>query len=1026
MLTALLANAIVHGQKASEPLPATFFSAAGNDRNYWLGVLDRLARPVLTSAANSELKKRMPFERTEANKNGNREHYMHLEAVGRLLMGIAPWLELEGDRPEAVESQLRAHYRQLAVASIDAITDPHSPDYCNLANGKQPLVDAAFLAQALLRAPRQLWEPLPAPTKSNVIAALKSTRRIQPAVGNWLLFSATIEATIARFGGQNQWLRDPVDFALREHERYYKGDGSYGDGPEYRWDYYNSFVIQPMLLDVLDALREHGPWVDADFPSRVNVRAKRFAVVQERLISPEGAIPPMGRSLTYRMGALQVLAAMSLRHELPAGLEPAPTRCALTAAMRRMMDAPGTFDGDGWLRVGFAGAQPSLGEGYISTGSLYLCSAGLLPLGLPATDPFWSAPAADWTAKKVYAGVDVPADHARIEHEHPKIFFSDLDFQSPFFGIGLARGTPRFDFFAVDSLGRGEVARNVALIGHDIEPAVVFSKGKNGEFAYRFAAAAAAPPAWQILCAEKKLRLQSHYAPGQSAVGFRLVLSQKENHATLLGLMKPGAQSVALPCVLHLPDMGSFRIRCDAPGVELAYDARRFVRTAFVEVTFPAATAERPTVTYDLEVAAIHPSLSGIEGDPLFDGFRRGFLNIFQVNPRLQMLANNASSDACSFTLYLYSEIARQAPPLTDNLTCNDLVRMTLDRYLAGVKGYGQAGYATTPNSADLVPWKTPWTSLDTYPSFLIAACNYVGATKDLEWGRANYSRLAAWGREMLAADKDGNGLIEYPATGNSGDNPTEEDRRPANWWDTIGFGHEDAYANALAFRAATLFADFARELGKNDDSAFFAQRAAKLRAAYVPTFLNPATGVLAGWKSADGQLHDYWFTFVNGVAITYGLVDDRDANAIMDKLLRKMAEVNYTTFHFGLPGNLVPVRKADYIKTTRDNGREIGEPTSDDGADGFQYYENGGATACFAYFTVKALYKLGRVDDARKIFYPMLQSYSSGGFQGFDAAGRSVDWRDWRGGGHGYEGFLVDSYLGLLAGFDECAARQR
>lgn len=601
------------------------------------------------------------------------------------------------------------------------------------------------------------------------------------------------------------------------------------------------------------------------------------------------------------------------------------------------------------------------------------------------------------------------------------------DFRSRFFGIGLARGAPRLDFFAVDSLGRGEVADNIALVGADAEPALAFSPENANEFAYRFAGAApGAPAAWRIVCGEKTLRLQSHHVAGQPAAGFRLVVSQRQNHATLLGLMRPGERVVALPCVLHLPDRGSFRIRCDAPGVELGYDARRFVRPSFVEVVFPAATAERPTVTYDLEVAAIYPRLAGIDDDPLFDGFRRGFLNIFQVNPRLQMLANNASSDPCSFTLYLYSEMARQAPPLTENLTCNDLVRMTLDRYLAGVKGYGQAGYSTKQGDADLAPWDTPWTSLDTLPSLLIAACNYAGATHDLAWARAHYDQLAGWGRKMFAADQDGNGLIEYPATGNSGDNPTEKDRRPANWWDTIGFGHEDAYANALAFRAATLFAALARELGRSDDAAFFAQRAAKLRAAYGPAFLNPATGVLAGWRSADGKLHDYWFTFVNGVALTYGLVDDRAANAIMDRLLRKMGEVNYTTFHFGLPGNLVPVRKADYIKTTRANGREIGEPVNEDGSDAFEYYENGGATACFAYFTVKALYQLGRVDDARRIFHPMLQSYARGGFQGFDASGRSVDWRDWRGGGHGYEGFLVDSYLALLAGFDEWSASRR
>lgn len=77
-----------------------------------------------------------------------------------------------------------------------------------------------------------------------------------------------------------------------------------------------------------------------------------------------------------------------------------------------MIEAPGTFDADGWLTIGFCGRQPHIGEGYLSTGSLYLCAAGLLPLGLPATDEFWSAEPADWTARRVWSGQDVAADQA--------------------------------------------------------------------------------------------------------------------------------------------------------------------------------------------------------------------------------------------------------------------------------------------------------------------------------------------------------------------------------------------------------------------------------------------------------------------------------------------------------------------------------------------------------------------------------------------------------------------------------------
>jgi hypothetical protein len=103
---------------------------------------------------------------------------------------------------------------------------------------------------------------------------------------------------------------------------------------------------------------------------------------------------------------------VALQRELPDGVTPAQVRGALTAVTRRTLEAPGTFDARGWLTIGLCGHQPSIAEGYISTGSLYLCSASLLPLGLPPDDPFWADPPAPWTSVKAWSGADLPPDHA--------------------------------------------------------------------------------------------------------------------------------------------------------------------------------------------------------------------------------------------------------------------------------------------------------------------------------------------------------------------------------------------------------------------------------------------------------------------------------------------------------------------------------------------------------------------------------------------------------------------------------------
>ena len=616
---------------------------------------------------------------------------------------------------------------------------------------------------------------------------------------------------------------------------------------------------------------------------------------------------------------------------------------------------------------------------------------------------------------------------AAFSFAQSKIAPEKPDFQSKTLAVGFMPAVAAFRYFSVDALGNGAFGENPILKERpEASPLKLANKG-GGTFVYTApAAGGSARPVWTVTCTDKKIVLRSEYAGGGGGGAdpfpFVLTIDQKLNHATLLGLMKAGDRHVALPCVLHMPDRGSLRITADRPGALLDYDARRGVKVPFVRVAFPAATADRTPVEYALEAAAIYPNLPGIESDRRYDGFRRSFLNIFQVNPRVQMLANNASSDPVPFTVYMNAMVAAAAPPLAPGLSALDLVRMTIDRYLAGAKGYGQVGYAIQPGDADLIAWKAPWNSLDTYPSLLQAACTYAESVKDAAWARANYGKLLDWARLMMAGDTNGDGLIEHPHTGNSGDRATA-DKRPSNWWDTINFGHDDAYSNALAYKACLQFADLAKTLGRQEDANNYAAKAARLKAAYKKAFLNPASGLLAGWRSKDGKLHDYAFTFVNGIAVCYGLLDKTEGNAVMDRLLAKMKSVGFTNFRLGLPGNLIAVRKEDYVFHNWMGAQAVGEPFKDDGSDAFQFYENGGATACYAYFTIKALYSLGRIEDARRIFYPMLDGFAAGEFQGFCSDGKSKDWRDWKGGCHGYEGLLCDGYLTLLAVLDDIKA---
>ncbi|HVU32946.1 MAG TPA: DUF2264 domain-containing protein [Opitutaceae bacterium] len=368
-------------------------------RAFWCDMAGRLATPVLTALAERRLKATMPVEAPDPRA---RAEYTHLEALGRLLCGLAPWLELGTDA--SPEGAIRARFAALAREGIDAATDPASPDFMNFSREWQPLVDAAFLAQALLRAPRELWERLPARVQANVVAALQSSRPIRAPETNWKLFASEIEAFFQRTGHPVD--RERLVEAVRKFEGWYLGDGVYGDGPEFHWDYYNSFVIHPMLLETLDVVADREPeW--QPFHGKVRERLMRYAAIEERLIAPDGTYPALGRSIAYRCGAFQALALAAWRHLLPTTVTPAQVRVALTRVIRRTLEPAGTWDDKGWLQIGLSGHQPATAEPYISTGSLYLCSAALLPLGLPPADPFWSGPGEPTTSEKIWSGRDL-------------------------------------------------------------------------------------------------------------------------------------------------------------------------------------------------------------------------------------------------------------------------------------------------------------------------------------------------------------------------------------------------------------------------------------------------------------------------------------------------------------------------------------------------------------------------------------------------------------------------------------------
>lgn len=367
-------------------------------RDFWLESLTCIARPVLEACASDSIKEKLPQRGVSLERT---QKHSYLEALGRTVCGIAPWLSLETCDSKKEET-LQSEFRELTRKSISNAVNEKARSFMNFCDGTQPLVDAAFMALGILRAKTELWDKLDEATKQNVIFCMKQTRAIKPWRTNWILFSSLIEVFLDEVCGDG--IKSVIDYGISQFEQWYVGDGLYSDGKDFHFDYYNSIVIHPFLYEIA----KRASWVKTQ---PYISRSVRYCEILERLIARDGTFPVVGRSIVYRGGVFHMLALLAIEDLLGDKLSHGSVRCAMTAVLKMLM-AKTNFDKDGFLVIGVSGEQPSLGEVYINTGSLYLFTTMFLPLGLSNGKPFWAAPDEAWSSVKAWRGDDLQADKA--------------------------------------------------------------------------------------------------------------------------------------------------------------------------------------------------------------------------------------------------------------------------------------------------------------------------------------------------------------------------------------------------------------------------------------------------------------------------------------------------------------------------------------------------------------------------------------------------------------------------------------
>lgn len=598
--------------------------------------------------------------------------------------------------------------------------------------------------------------------------------------------------------------------------------------------------------------------------------------------------------------------------------------------------------------------------------------------------------------------------------EHPGLTITsragEIECRSPWLRLVFSTKEPRISDLCWDSLGKGKVGENLLKPGPDggvtLRYLPIFSEPAGGKtevqvdgnvIRYTTVLSGGMQTRWEIRVSAKGIKMAVSGALGsrtlaRGPISVNFAFDVSKTPVAPLTNPRPGA-TAPLPCLLHASDYGSMLLQSDSKNINLVGQSIRPISQWNASIEGPAArradglvilpaSATRFDVTATVESIQPMPGLA--KADSRLASLPRHWLNTFHYRPDIGIVANNIVSDNCVFCMHQFADAAVYTPTLPGGIEPIGVIRESVDRYFAGATGYG-------------VGWED--IEMDTYPSLLIAAWDVIMVTGDKALLHKWLPHLERIASAMDKQDHNGNGLPESTRTGVSG-----EARCPtSNWWDQINFGHEDAYGCALAYRGLGCLAELERLAGNVDKAAKAQHQADRIKAAYLPSFLNPQTGVIAGWRDAKGTLHDYYFTFINGIAIAYGLVPDALANKIMDRMQAKMSEVGYTRFELGLPGPLVIIPKSDY------GHGALGSPQRDDGTDTWQVFEHGGATACFASYYIQALYKLGRRAEADRILWPMMKTYAAGGFQ--NGVGKGGEWTRWDGTPSGYEGMLADAY---------------
>jgi hypothetical protein len=596
-----------------------------------------------------------------------------------------------------------------------------------------------------------------------------------------------------------------------------------------------------------------------------------------------------------------------------------------------------------------------------------------------------------------------------------------LEISTPWYRLVLEKSHPRIMELSWDSLGHGELGVNLLQesgASPVLEP--IFKKSvplgastlTHAGNVFHYAPVEVAAGA----CEQVSIRADEHgFDLGLAAAAkpsvllrgglFRFHFAANQTPTTFVGHPSEIMNYVSMPAYLAAPDFGTAYItRTGDPSAFYRKPSALFPATTYwVDVAphLPAAEdglseigAEPWHTTLHFEIQRLEPLPALVQGDSRLQRLPKYSLNMVQWRPDTGIIGNSVMSVNCGLAILFYAQQALFAPHLQDGISPMALVGESVDRYFQGAPGYQM------PNrNVCATNW---WSSRETAAYLVVSGWYVIRTIGGMEQLRQWLEPLECLGNH-IEAQFGPDGLIYHQGRGNM-------------WFDTYKYQGADAYSNAADYRAFRCLADLETLAGRSDLARRYRDNADRLEAAYFKLFYNPESGVLAGWRTEDGTLHDYMFPWVNGFAICQGLVPPEKAKAILQVLLAKLDKIGFHSYSLGLPTNLDPMSPADYVPHTS------GAPKQADGKDTWQVYMNGGANPALEYYVIQALYQTGQYAEAERLLWPLMESYEKGTFNaGIQLPGQKQRnpvgsaFYDWNGSHGRGEGYLPEDWDGAV-----------